>query len=51
MKRDLVSLNARFGPLYRFWLLGVLMLGSMVMVLSSNSINVALTAIIDEFMM
>ena len=51
MKRDLVSLNARFGPLYRFWLLGVLMLGSMVMVLSSTSINVALPAIMDEFMM
>ena len=51
MKRDLASLNARFGPLYRFWLLGVLMLGSMVMVLSSTSINVALPAIMDEFMM
>lgn len=51
MKRDLVSLNAHFGPLYRFWLLGVLMLGSMVMVLSSTSINVALPAIMDEFMM
>ncbi|NLY13331.1 MAG: multidrug efflux MFS transporter [Gammaproteobacteria bacterium] len=51
MKRDLVSLNAHFGPLYRIWLLGVLMLGSMVMVLSSTSINVALPAIMDEFSM
>ena len=51
MKRDLASLNARFGALYRIWLLGVLMLGSMVMVLSSTSINVALPAIMDEFAM
>ena len=51
MKRDLASLNARFGVLYRVWLLGVLMLGSMVMVLSSTSINVALPAIMDEFAM
>ncbi len=51
MKRDLASLNARFGALYRVWLLGVLMLGSMVMVLSSTSINVALPAIMDEFAM
>ncbi len=51
MKRDLASLNARFGALYRVWLLGVLMLGSMVMVLSSTSINVALPAIMDEFSM
>lgn len=51
MKRDLASLNARFGALYRVWLLGVLMLGSMVMVLSSTSINVALPAIMDEFVM
>lgn len=51
MKRDLASLSARFGVLYRVWLLGVLMLGSMVMVLSSTSINVALPAIMDEFSM
>lgn len=51
MKRDLASLNAHFGALYRVWLLGVLMLGSMVMVLSSTSINVALPAIMDEFAM
>ena len=51
MKRDLASLTARFGVLYRVWLLGVLMLGSMVMVLSSTSINVALPAIMDEFAM
>ena len=51
MKRDLASLNARFGALYRIWLLGVLMLGSMVMVLSSTSINVAIPAIMDEFVM
>lgn len=51
MKRDLASLNARFGVLYRVWLLGVLMLGSMVMVLSSTSINVALPSIMDEFAM
>lgn len=49
--RDLASLNARYGPIYRVWLLGVLMLGSMVMVLSSTSINVALPAIMDEFAM
>lgn len=49
--RDLASLNARYGPVYRIWLLGVLMLGSMVMVLSSTSINVALPAIMDEFAM
>src|SRR5690554_4162228 len=51
MKRDLASLNAHFGPMYRVWLLCVLMLGSMVMVLSSTSINVALPAIMDEFVM
>ncbi|WP_137888210.1 DHA2 family efflux MFS transporter permease subunit [Pseudomonas sp. 2FE] len=47
--QDLESLQARFGGRYPHWLLGVLMIGSMAMVLASTSINVALPAIMEDF--
>lgn len=42
-------MQARFGARYPRWLLGVLMIGSMAMVLASTSINVALPAIMADF--
>lgn len=49
MQHDLPALQARFGARYPRWLLGVLMIGSMAMVLASTSINVALPAIMQDF--
>jgi EmrB/QacA subfamily drug resistance transporter len=49
MGTDLHSLQLRFGKRYPQWLLAVLMIGSMAMVLSSTSINVALPAIMADF--
>jgi len=49
MEQDLPALQARFGVRYPQWLLGVLMIGSMAMVLASTSINVALPAIMADF--
>jgi EmrB/QacA subfamily drug resistance transporter len=49
MEQDLPALQARFGARYPQWLLGVLMVGSMAMVLASTSINVALPAIMADF--
>lgn len=49
MQQDLAALQARFGARYPQWLLGVLMVGSMAMVLASTSINVALPAIMQDF--
>src|SRR5690606_9236615 len=45
MGQDLPALQARFGARYRYWLLALLMTGTMAMVLASTSINVALPAI------
>lgn len=47
--QDLSLLQRRFGPRYPQYLLGVLMLGSMAMILASTSINVALPAIMVDF--
>ncbi|MBT8768965.1 DHA2 family efflux MFS transporter permease subunit [Metapseudomonas boanensis] len=49
MGQDLEALRGRFGARYPQWLLGLLMLGSMAMILASTSINVALPAIMDDF--
>ncbi|MHA6493862.1 DHA2 family efflux MFS transporter permease subunit [Pseudomonas borbori] len=49
MQEDLAALQARFGAHYPRWLLGILMVGSMAMVLASTSINVALPAIMLDF--
>jgi len=49
MGQDLPALHARFGRHYPYWLLALLMLGSMAMVLASTSINVALPAIMADF--
>ncbi|WXL27310.1 MFS transporter [Ectopseudomonas mendocina] len=49
MANDLQSLQLRFGKHYPQWLLAVLIMGSMTMVLSSTSINVALPAIMRDF--
>ncbi|NQD93359.1 DHA2 family efflux MFS transporter permease subunit [Pseudomonas sp. CrR25] len=49
MGQDLQALHARFGVHYPQWLLGILMVGSMAMVLASTSINVALPAIMADF--
>lgn len=49
MGEDLEALHARFGARYPQWLLGLLMLGSMAMILASTSINVALPAIMADF--
>ncbi|WPC06724.1 DHA2 family efflux MFS transporter permease subunit [Pseudomonas benzenivorans] len=49
MAQDLHALQVRFGARYPQWLLGVLMLGSMAMVLASTTINVALPAIMVDF--
>ena len=47
--QDLEALHARFGPRYPQLLLGLLMVGSMAMILASTSINVALPAIMADF--
>ena len=47
--QDLSLLQRRFGARYPQYLLGVLMLGSMAMILASTSINVALPAIMADF--
>jgi EmrB/QacA subfamily drug resistance transporter len=49
MATDLHSLQLRYGKRYPNWLLAVLMLGSMAMVLSSTSINVAIPVIMADF--
>lgn len=49
MGQDLEALRQRFGARYPQWLLGLLMLGSMAMILASTSINVALPAIMSDF--
>ena len=49
MGQGLPDLQARFGVHYPRWLLGILMIGSMAMVLASTSINVALPAIMLDF--
>lgn len=49
MGQDLEALHGRFGNRYPQWLLGLLMLGSMAMILASTSINVALPAIMADF--
>src|SRR3990167_6450355 len=49
MGQGLPDLQARFGAHYPRWLLGILMIGSMAMVLASTSINVALPAIMLDF--
>ncbi len=49
MAEDLEALQQRFGARYPQWLLGLLMLGSMAMILASTSINVALPAIMADF--
>ncbi|WP_044874869.1 DHA2 family efflux MFS transporter permease subunit [Pseudomonas sp. LFM046] len=49
MGQDLEALHGRFGARYPQWLLGLLMLGSMAMILASTSINVALPAIMADF--
>ena len=49
MAEDLQTLQERFGARYRHWLLGVLMIGSMAMVVASTTINVALPAIMADF--
>ncbi|MDH1262537.1 MULTISPECIES: DHA2 family efflux MFS transporter permease subunit [unclassified Pseudomonas] len=49
MQHDLAALQARYGARYPQWLLGILMVGSMAMVLASTSINVALPAIMQDF--
>ena len=47
--QDLEALHARYGPRYPQLLLGLLMVGSMAMILASTSINVALPAIMADF--
>ena len=49
MAEDLQTLQERFGARYPRWLLGVLMIGSMAMVVASTTINVALPAIMADF--
>ncbi|WP_064496059.1 DHA2 family efflux MFS transporter permease subunit [Thiopseudomonas alkaliphila] len=51
MYRDLDMMQKHYGARYKTWLLSVLLLGSMVMVLSSTSINVALPEIMNQFHM
>ncbi len=47
--QDLEALHARYGTRYPQLLLGLLMVGSMAMILASTSINVALPAIMADF--
>jgi EmrB/QacA subfamily drug resistance transporter len=49
MADDLQTLQVQFGARYPRWLLGVLMIGSMAMVMASTTINVALPAIMADF--
>ncbi|WP_439858913.1 DHA2 family efflux MFS transporter permease subunit [Pseudomonas sp. MBLB4136] len=49
MAEELQALQVRFGARYPRWLLGVLMIGSMAMVMASTTINVALPAIMADF--